>query len=103
MILFIGGKRQGQFPNFAGLAKKFLVMQATSAPSERVFAVSVASRIISNCRARLDPTRAALESRTHHHHAYIYICKERERPKTFLPQNSFFSSVKVFLGKGSPR
>jgi hAT family C-terminal dimerisation region len=48
---------QGQFPILAGLARKFWAVQATLVPSERVF--SVASRIISNRRARLDSTTTA--------------------------------------------
>lgn len=49
-------KNQGLFPILARLAKDYLAVQATSAPSERVF--SVASRIISNRRTRMDPKMA---------------------------------------------
>ena len=47
---------QALFPILARLAKICLAVQATSAPSERVF--SVASRLISNKRASLDPQMA---------------------------------------------
>jgi hAT family C-terminal dimerisation region len=40
----------------ARLAMVYLAVQATSAPSERIF--SMASRIITNRRNRLDPTMA---------------------------------------------
>ena len=43
-------------PILAGLAKVYLAVQATSAPSERVF--SIASRVISNRRTRLNPSLA---------------------------------------------
>ena len=43
----------GLYPILAGLARIYLALQATSAPSERVF--SVASRLISNKRASLEP------------------------------------------------
>ena len=41
------------YPTLAVLARKYLAVQATSAPSERIF--SRASRIISNLRTSLDP------------------------------------------------
>ena len=47
------GKR---FPSLAALAYKYLSIQATSAPSERIF--SLASRIIEDRRTRLDPSLA---------------------------------------------
>ena len=47
---------QVAYPILARLAMICLAVQATSAPSERVF--SVASRIIANRRTRLDPTLA---------------------------------------------
>lgn len=46
-------KKQVAYPTLAVLARQFLAVQATSAPSERLF--SRASRIISNNRTRLDP------------------------------------------------
>lgn len=43
-----------KFPLHAQLARMFLTVQATSAPSERVF--SVASRCCSKVRSSMDPT-----------------------------------------------
>ena len=44
---------ENQFPNLTKLAKKYLSIQATSAPSERIF--SKAGNIISEKRTRLGP------------------------------------------------
>ena len=49
--------KQNQFPLLAALAKKYLAVPATSAPSERVF--STAGLTIANARARLLPETAA--------------------------------------------
>jgi hypothetical protein len=49
-------KNQIAYPILARLAKIYLAVQATSAPSERIF--SLASRIISSRRSRLDPSIA---------------------------------------------
>ena len=49
-------QNQGHFPILARLARVYLAVQATSAPSERVF--SVASRLIAARRTRLDPNIA---------------------------------------------
>lgn len=46
-------RNQSKFPLLATLARMYLAVQATSAPSERVF--SVASRVVSKLRANLDP------------------------------------------------
>ena len=48
--------KEQQFPILSQLAKKYLCVQATSAPSERIF--SIASRIISKFRNRLNPENA---------------------------------------------
>ena len=45
---------ESRFPHLALLAKKYLSIQATSAPSERIF--SKAGRIISDLRTRLNST-----------------------------------------------
>ena len=45
---------ESHFPHLALLAKKYLSIQATSAPSERIF--SKAGRIISDLRTRLNST-----------------------------------------------
>jgi hAT family dimerisation domain. len=47
---------QSLFPTLANLAKIYLAVQATSAPSERVF--STASRILSDIKSRLNPEMA---------------------------------------------
>lgn len=44
---------QSNYPLLATLARMYLAVQATSAPSERVF--SIASRVVSKLRAQLDP------------------------------------------------
>ena len=49
-------EQQRRFPTLARLAKIYLAVMATSAPSERIF--SVASRIISARRTNLDPETA---------------------------------------------
>ena len=49
-------KKEEDFPILSQLAKKYLCVQATSAPSERIF--SIASRIISKFRNRLNPENA---------------------------------------------
>ena len=49
-------ENQGLYPILARLARVYLALQATSAPSERVF--SVASRLIGNKRTRLSPSIA---------------------------------------------
>ena len=49
-------QNQGLFPILARLAKVYLAVQATSAPSEWVF--SIASRLIAGRRTRLDPNMA---------------------------------------------
>jgi hypothetical protein len=49
-------QHQAMFPILARLARFYLAVQATSAPSERIF--SVASRLIANRRTRLDPSIA---------------------------------------------
>jgi hAT family C-terminal dimerisation region len=49
-------EHQGQFPILVRLARYYLAVQATSAPSERIF--SVASRVIADRQARLDPNIA---------------------------------------------
>jgi hypothetical protein len=49
-------KKQDQFPILAKLARVYLAVPATSAPSERVF--SKANHIISKTRCRLDPAKA---------------------------------------------
>ena len=49
-------KYDTRFPRLAALAHKYLSIQATSAPSERIF--SLASRIIEDRRTRLDPSLA---------------------------------------------
>ena len=46
-------EKQGKFPIMAALARMCLVVQASSAPSERVF--SVASRVLSKFRTRMNP------------------------------------------------
>jgi hAT family C-terminal dimerisation region len=46
----------GKFPTLQVLARKFLAIEASSAPSECVF--SQASLLISNKRTRMDPTIA---------------------------------------------
>jgi hypothetical protein len=51
MAWWKGNERK--FPILAKLARMYLAIQATSAPSERIF--SVASRIIKYDRARLEP------------------------------------------------
>jgi hypothetical protein len=48
--------KEGQFPILAKLARVYLAVPATSAPSERVF--SKANHIISKTRCRLDPAKA---------------------------------------------
>jgi hypothetical protein len=49
-------KKQDQLPILAKLARVYLAVPATSAPSERVF--SKANHIISKTRCRLDPAKA---------------------------------------------
>jgi hypothetical protein len=49
-------KKQDQFPILSKLARVYLAVPATSAPSERVF--SKANHIISKTRCRLDPAKA---------------------------------------------
>ena len=49
-------QKQDQFPILAKLARIYLAVPATSAPSERVF--SKANHIISKTRCRLDPAKA---------------------------------------------
>ncbi|CAB9502085.1 transposon protein [Seminavis robusta] len=49
-------KNQSLYPILASLAKIYLSVQATSAPSERIF--SAASRLISNKRTTLNPEMA---------------------------------------------
>jgi len=46
-------KKKVAYPTLAVLARQFLAVQATSAPSERMF--SRASKILSSLRTRLDP------------------------------------------------
>jgi hypothetical protein len=48
--------KEAYFPLLSSLARVYLALQATSAPSERVF--SVASRLIEKRRNRLDPELA---------------------------------------------
>ena len=50
-------KKKEAFPNVAAQARKFLAVQATSAPTERIF--SRAQRIISQLRCSLDPAMAS--------------------------------------------
>lgn len=50
--------RCGVYPNVARLAKMYLCIPATSAPSERIF--SVASLIISKLRASITPSNAEI-------------------------------------------
>jgi hypothetical protein len=47
---------QSLFPILANLARIYLAVQATSAPSERVF--STASRILSDIKSKLNPEMA---------------------------------------------
>ncbi len=47
-----------KFPTLAKLARMYLAIPATSAPSERIF--SVASRVISKFRGGLDPQMAGM-------------------------------------------
>jgi hypothetical protein len=49
-------KHEKRFSRLGAIAHKYLSIQATSAPSERIF--SLASRIIENRRTRLDPCLA---------------------------------------------
>ena len=60
---------QGKFPTLEVLAKKFLAIQASSAPSERVF--SQASLLISAKRTRLSP-RIAGNTVTVRHRAWSH-------------------------------
>ena len=46
-------EREGDFPTLARLARMFLSVQPTSAPSERIF--SAASRLLSQKRTNMDP------------------------------------------------
>lgn len=48
-------QHEGQFPTIALLAKKYMAIPASSAPSERVF--SLAKNILTRRRYRLDPQR----------------------------------------------
>lgn len=50
---------ESQFPILASLARLYLAIQATSAPSERQF--SVASRVINTKRSSLDPHTAGMQ------------------------------------------
>ncbi len=49
-------ENQNKYPVLAKLARMYLAIPATSTPSERVF--SVASKVISKFRNRLDPAMA---------------------------------------------
>ena len=51
-------RNQKKISTLAGLARMYLAIQATSAPTERVF--SVASRVISKFRTSLDPEMAGM-------------------------------------------
>jgi hypothetical protein len=49
--------KQKSFPTLALLAKKFLAIPATSAPSERIF--SVAQRVVGKLKGRMHPDTAS--------------------------------------------
>ncbi len=66
-----------RFPQLSHLARKFLAIQATSAPSERLF--SAAGLTIANDRARLLPDNAAM---------LIFLHQNLEKARAWRARNN---------------
>jgi len=79
------------YPRVASLAKKYLGIPATSAPSERAF--STASNVDSRHRGRLDPESLEMCVLLHHHFLHLRDTKDEEEPEEMIPTMQFIEVI----------